>query len=280
METPPNSTIVDFAPPANPNTLAQTSATDLNRAQQRHEFVSMVMHDLRAPLTNLRMFLELTKAGLYKQTEPQFDAKIGQLIPELARINRLLDDVLDYERIEDGHLSLKKSSVCAADLVNAAVSAVAHSAKMKNIRFHSIGESIRIEADADRIIQVLINLIQNAIKFSPQGGNIRISIGEINNIVRFSVMDEGIGIKLSDRVSIFDRFNQGETAEKKNGFGLGLAVSNAIVKQHNGTIGVVPNETGTGSNFWFELPAATSEKNAFSPVTALMEVPGGSYVSQ
>ena len=240
METFPNSTIVDFA-------------------QQRHEFVSMVMHDLRAPLTNLRMFLELTKAGLYKQTEPQFDVKIGQLIPELARINRLLDDVLDFERIEEGHLPLKKKTVSCAELVNAAISAVAHNAKMKDIRFATNSDNVNLEADADRIVQVLINLLQNAIKFSPAQGSIRISVTKTNNVVRFSVSDEGIGIKLSDRARIFDRFNQGETSEKKNGFGLGLAVSSAIVKQHDGKIGVVPNETGTGSNFWFELPAATSE---------------------
>lgn len=240
----------------------------IERAQQRHEFVSMVMHDLRAPLTNLRMFLELTQAGLYKQTEPQFDVKIGQLIPELARINRLLDDVLDYERIQEGQLSLKKTLISSSELVNAAVSAVAHNGRMKDIRFTNNCDAVLVEADADRIIQVLINLLQNAIKFSPAGAAIRISVLAANNAVRFSVIDEGIGIKLSDRARIFDKFSQAETAEKKNGFGLGLAVSNAIVKQHEGQIGVIPNETGTGSNFWFELPAAKNKSIAnFQNVT-------------
>ncbi|MCC6977030.1 MAG: HAMP domain-containing histidine kinase [Candidatus Melainabacteria bacterium] len=255
MEIPPDVMCVDFAPPANSRPLYQTVSAELNLAEQRNDFVSMVMHDLRAPLANLRMFLELTQAGLYGQTEQRFDAKIGQLLAELARMNRMLDDVLDYECIEQGHMVLKKVSVNTEELVNAAINAVEHNAAMKQIRFVRTCTKFKIDVDSDRIVQVLINLLQNAIKFSPEKGTIRISVTERNNVVRFSVIDEGIGIKLSDRAHIFSRFGQAETAEKKNGFGLGLAVSDAIVKQHGGKIGVIPNETGTGSHFWFELPA-------------------------
>jgi len=248
--------IQDFSPGT---FVTWTTANSTDREQMRHDFVAMVMHDLRAPLTNLRMFLELTKAGRYKQTDPQFDVRIEQLIPELARINRLLDDVLDYDRVSAGRLPLSKAPTNAGALVDAAITAVLHNARMKNIRFVKSQEfnDASIDVDADRIVQVMVNLLQNAIKFSPVNGAVHISITKTKNAFHFSVRDEGIGIALSERANIFKRYTQCKTKEKQEGFGLGLSIAESIVKQHGGSIGVEESESGFGSKFWFDIPART-----------------------
>lgn len=237
------------------------------------DFIQMIAHDLRAPLTNLRMFLELTRAGHYRQGEEQFDKRVSQLIPELSRINRLLDELLDFQRIEAGRFSLEKRAVAASILANTAIAAVLHCAEVKGIRIVNECSDLELMVDADRITQVIINLLQNAIKFSPSNSTIWIRTKLKDGMLEFSVIDEGKGVALPESKKIFERFTQACIHERKNGYGLGLAVSSAIVHQHGGEIGVHSQTQGIGGHFWFALSVETNSathgsEGLLSPVIA------------
>jgi len=243
------------------------------KSNLQSDFVQMVAHDLRAPLSNLKAFLELTRVGHYKQGEDVFDKRLSQLIPELARVNRLLDELLDFQRIEAGQLALRKESVSASSLARSGISAVMHCAEVKGLNIVNECGECELNVDADRIVQVIINLLQNAINFAPANTRIWIRSKMKEGRVEFSIIDEGAGVAIEDRNRIFERFIQAETDEKKNGFGLGLAVSAAIVRQHGGEIGIGPQTSRQGGHFWFSLtvstiPATSGSDRLFSPVIA------------
>lgn len=250
----PESPTENFSPEA-----IHRGTPDDNR---RQELVLMITHDLRAPLTNLRLFLELTRSGYYNQSDARFGRRIGQLIPELARIDRLLDALIEFDKLETC-LTLKKVPVTDRQLVEAAIVAILHNAQVRDIRIESECADVTLEADQDRITQVIINLLENAIKASSSGGTIWVrSKLEHGNLI-ISVVDEGIGVNPDDAVRIFERYQQ-STTKSKGGFGLGLAISKAIVDRHGGEIGVKPLGSGAGSQFWFTLPAERLDFSALS----------------
>ncbi len=220
----------------------------------KKEFIAMVTHDLRTPLTNLCLFLEMTRAGIYKQSDEVFEDHIDHLIPELDRINRLLNDLLQLDKIESGMSTLNKQSISDEELVDAAINAVLNNALAKQVNIVKQCEDKRVIADLDRVTQVIINIVQNAIKFSPPNSTIWVKSQAKDNYLEFSIIDEGPGISPADAAKIFERYKQADTPEKTSGFGLGLAVSNAIIEQHGGSIGVKQREGKTGCHFWFTLP--------------------------
>jgi len=226
--------------------------------RMKDEFISTVSHELRTPLTSLRASLGLiSSGGLDKRPEKQRQM-IEMAIGNCDRLVHLVNDILDFEKMESGRLPLSRVPIEAADLLRRATD-VAHSmATAVHISFNVTAGPATVLADPERILQVLNELVSNAIKFSPPDTVIRLGTqpaGERE--VCLVVEDEGRGIAAEKLEHIFDRFQQGDASDSRalGGTGLGLALCRSIVEQHGGRIWA-ESTPGKGSRFLFTLPAA------------------------
>ncbi len=222
----------------------------------KRDFVSMVSHDLRTPLSSVQNYLELLGDGIYGELNTAGTARLGELTVSIDRLVKLICDLLDLDRLESGSLSLKLHKQSVGAMIDQMQSACAALKQEKNVSVDVDKTDLRINVDGDRLVQVLINLVSNAIKFSPPGETVSVSVKNLDGVIEFRVTDRGCGIPEEFQRTIFDRFKQAPEGEvKKGGTGLGLAISKAIVEQHGGEIGV-ESEEGNGSTFWFTLPNA------------------------
>lgn len=222
--------------------------------KMRQAFVAMVSHDLRTPLTGVKAFLELLRAGAVPAEQIQQKAFATER--SVKRLIALINDLLDLEKMEAGQLALSIGDVNVDALMDQCIEAVSSFAEQHEVELDFPVSSRVIKADGDRLVQVLVNLLSNAIKFSPPGETVEVVLVEAADFIEFRVLDHGRGVPASHRETIFERFKQVETtdATRKGGTGLGLAICKAIVVQHGGTIGV-DSEEGKGSQFWFRLPS-------------------------
>ena len=250
------------------NSLAErvvNTMDELKRLDQaKSEFLSIASHELRTPMTSIKGSLSLLATGVLGSLEagPMRLIRIAEI--ETDRLIRLINDILDLAKIEAGKLPL----ACAWLSWDATVAktaeglmGLAHKASVKIECYPALG--LEVYMDRDRIQQVLTNLISNAIKFSPSGSAVLISVGRAKNgDLLVNVMDHGAGISLVDQELIFHKFRQGSSAENPlvKGTGLGLAIAKALVEEHGGTIGV-KSEPGHGSTFWFTLPKWRDDDN-------------------
>jgi signal transduction histidine kinase len=223
------------------------------------EFVSMVSHELRTPLTALVGFSELLLA---QSADPAEQREWTENMHAAAkRLTQLVEDLLDVSRIEEGRVELKRQPV---DL-NAAVGSVLSDFKVHASahRFERhCGESIPpVFADSDKLTQILTNLISNAVKYSPQGGPITISVTVADGSVRLSVADQGLGLPPEELPRIFERFHRLKDDARRQipGTGLGLYITRRLVELHAGRIWAESAGPGRGSTFHVELPAASKE---------------------
>lgn len=237
-------------------------ARDITERKQiedmKRDFVAMVSHDLRTPLTSIQMVLSLFAAGAYGQVTDAGQENLAAAEGNVARLISLVNGLLDLEKMEGGKLELLRESTPVAELVSASVAALRGFAEQQGVRIESGSIPDRdVFADKDRIVQVLVNLLANAVKFSPKPGLVRLQVLPEEAGMRFLVVDQGRGIPLSMREAIFERFRQVDAADQKvnsvPGSGLGLTICKAIVERHGGKIGVESLE-GKGSTFWFTLP--------------------------
>ncbi len=229
--------------------------------QMKRDFVAMVSHDLRTPLTSIQMVHSLLAAGAYGDLNEDGKESVEGAQECCDRLITLVNDLLDLERMESGRMDLSLDSVPLSEIIKPAVSMVANAVKQKKIELlleTSVDPTVR--ADKERMIQVLINLVANAVKFSPENSVIQISTESDNKFAFIKVKDEGRGVPESMRSSIFERFKQVKKSDSKDrkGSGLGLAISKAIVELHGGQIGV-ESEEGKGSTFFFSLPVTSPE---------------------
>ncbi|HVE90811.1 MAG TPA: response regulator [Actinomycetota bacterium] len=225
--------------------------------KMKDEFTSVVSHELRTPLTSIRGAL-----GLLSQTEGSLSGS-GQRMLSIAlsnteRLVRLINDILDVQRLESGRVEMKPQVRKAADLIKEAAEAMKAMADGAGVHLEARPGDERVWADADRILQVLTNLISNAIKFSPEGARVTVESASINGEVVFRVTDSGRGIPHDKLESIFERFRQVDSTDsrEREGTGLGLAISRGIVEQHGGRIWV-ESTVGEGSTFLFSLPSVS-----------------------
>lgn len=228
--------------------------------RMKNEFISVVSHEIRTPLTSLRGSLGLLSGGVISELNEQGKALIDIAVNNSDRLIRLINDILDLEKIESGKLELQFTSHQIGNLITRAIEEMGGLASGSGIKIETEVEPSLVDADGDAILQVLTNLISNAIKFSEPGSPILISSNFLENETEIHVADRGRGIPPEALESIFDRFQQVDSSDvrEKGGTGLGLAICNAIVQQHGGQIWV-ESEPGNGSIFSFSLPRTARE---------------------
>ncbi|MCP3104122.1 response regulator [Myxococcus sp. K15C18031901] len=235
--------------------------------RMKNEFVSTVSHELRTPLTSIRGSLGLLEGGIVGEMPAQALDMVRIARTNTERLIRLINDILDLEKMEAGKLELKLASLECHELVEATFSGVRGMADAAGVSLRAdVEDAPKVRGDRDRLIQVLTNLVSNAVKFSPAGAEVTVRVrSEGSGQVRFGVVDRGPGIAEEQRQKLFGRFQQldGSDTRSKGGTGLGLAISQAIVNQHGGRIEVV-SELGRGSTFTFtlEAPRAVSGSHA------------------
>lgn len=228
------------------------------RAAERakNEFIATVSHELRTPLTSIRGALGLLEAGKLGALPPQADQLVRIARANADRLKRLVDDILDISKVEMGRLEIHVRPVAASALLRDAVGAMESLADGVGVGLRVTEEATGdLLADADRVAQVFGNLVGNAIKFSPPGGEVHVVSTGDDERIRFTVIDQGRGIEGEDMARLFRRFERLDSSDARShgGTGLGLAISKAIVEQHGGRIGV-ESQVSVGSRFWFELP--------------------------
>ncbi|MFN2521588.1 MAG: sensor histidine kinase, partial [Candidatus Limnocylindria bacterium] len=206
-----------------------TERYELERAKD--EFTSVISHELRTPLTSIRGSLGLLESGVLGELPAKGQRMIEIAVQNTDRLVRLINDILDIERINSGEGDIHPQSCDARELIDRACDAVSALADAANVSVVIEAESVALSADADRIIQTLTNLISNAVKFSPPQSSVRVSCSRRDTEVRFEVSDEGRGIPVEHLESIFGRFAQVDTSDsrEKGGTGLGLAICRSIV---------------------------------------------------
>jgi two-component system, OmpR family, sensor histidine kinase VicK len=228
----------------------------------KDEFISTVSHELRTPLTSLRASLGLLSSGSFDNRPERQRQMVEMAIGNCDRLVRLVNDILDFDKVERGRLPLRRVPVEAIDLLRRAAD-VAHSAAGQvNIKFRIDSLQASVYADEDRILQVLNELVANALKFSSPDTVISLSTRpEGENEICFIVEDQGQGIAQEKLEHIFNRFQQGDSSDSRalGGTGLGLALCRSIVEQHGGRIWA-ESTPRVGSRFLFTLPAVPQEK--------------------
>ncbi|CAN5723215.1 hypothetical protein BH10CYA1_BH10CYA1_48420 [soil metagenome] len=225
--------------------------------QLKLDFVAMVSHDLRTPLTSLSGFLEFLSEGQYGQLDAKGTKFLNQMQRNMDRLFTLVTNVLNIEKISSGSITVAADWVTLRDVIEAGTELVSHVASQKGVGINiQCDLSYEIYADADQITQVIMNLVSNAVKYSSPGENVEIGVLIADEEwVDIRISDRGPGVPISHQTAIFERFRQVDTRRKteKSGSGLGLALCKGIVEQVGGSIGVSAREGG-GSVFWCKLP--------------------------
>lgn len=229
----------------------------IEKDKQKDEFLDTVAHELKTPLTGIRAATELIKDELDdmpKEIKSQF---LGNIIKDSDRLARLINNILDFEKLSTGRESVVKTNNNIKHTIEKAINSVAQIAKNKTVKIVQKNHDHYVLAyNEDRIIQVLTNLLSNALKFcDPQNGLITITYTVEENFLKVAVSDNGGGIPNEDINYVFDKFYQSHNQNtiKPMGSGLGLAISKQIIEMHNGTIWVEkPNKMGT--SIVFKLP--------------------------
>ncbi|MBK6921610.1 MAG: PAS domain-containing sensor histidine kinase [Deltaproteobacteria bacterium] len=237
-------------------------ATDVServRVQRmKDEFLSIVSHELRTPLTSIRGSLGLLEGGVVGA----LPERAHELV-QIARINtdrlvRLISDMLDLDKMEEGLLELQRQSLALREVIEASMHEMAGLAAHIGVTLdHGSADGIELQliADRDRLVQVLVNLLSNAIKFSPTRGTVKIAMMQRSAFARVEVTDQGPGIAAEDQPRLFQKFSQLDASDSRarGGSGLGLVICKRIIEASGGRIGVI-STPGRGSRFWFELP--------------------------
>lgn len=220
--------------------------------RMRREFMANVSHELRTPLTAIRGFVEPLLDGTTTDEETR-QRYLGIIRAETERLGRLVKDIMDMGRLDEGRRQLEITPFSLGEVVRIAVAKVRPRAEEKGIGIRSEVPEVAVEADRERIEQVLLNLLDNAIRFTPKGGGIRLHAQESEDSIWVRVSDTGVGINPEDLPFVWERFYKTDRSRgDKIGTGLGLALVRQIVKAHGGELGV-ESEPGRGSTFSFSL---------------------------
>ncbi|MDH5182127.1 MAG: PAS domain S-box protein, partial [Gammaproteobacteria bacterium] len=230
----------------------------------KNEFISTVSHELRTPLTSIRGALSLIQSGTVGKLTQKTRKMVDIASNNTERLLLLINDILDIQKIETGNLSFRFRPTQVMSLVEKAMRDNAAYGHQFNVEFkltHRL-DNIYILADEDRMMQVLNNLMSNAVKFSQPGDVVELAVARHEDAVRISVTDFGSGIPESFHDKVFDRFTQSDSsdARKKGGTGLGLSIAKAIVEKHGGLINFI-SHANVGTTMFFDMPFIKSHSD-------------------
>jgi signal transduction histidine kinase len=253
-----------------------TRSLEMSRRQQlefKNQFLSHVSHELRTPLTCIHQFVTILLDGLAGDINPEQRYHLGTVLNSVHQLRAMIRDLMEATRAESGKIRIEPRCIAVGDLIRQAVSMMAAAAKEKHLGLE-VGLDTRIPlvyADPDRVLQVLINLIDNGIKFTPPEGSVLVKACLVEadpNTVYLSVADTGRGIGAEAKALIFERLYQdpNSTDNRCAGLGLGLFIAKELVELHGGRIWV-GSEVGEGSTFSFTLPIFSLAKLLFPVIT-------------
>jgi len=233
-------------------------AQDLTRIRRletvRRDFVSNLSHELRTPLASLKALAETLQEGALDDP-PAARRFVDQIQIEVDALTQMANELLELSKIESGRFSLQRSPAAANDLLHSVSQRMQVQAERANIamRVECAEDLPRVHVDSQRLEQVLINLIHNAVKFTRPGGEVVLCAAAVPGEVRFAVQDSGMGIPADEVSRIFERFYRVDKSRTGRGTGLGLSIAKHIVEAHGGKIWAESTE-GQGSTFYFTIP--------------------------
>jgi signal transduction histidine kinase len=225
---------------------------DLERS--RRDLVANVSHELKTPIAAIRAHLENLADGV-EDADPK---TLQVMLAQTERLTRLVDQLLDLSRLESGEVPFRREVVAIAPLVSRVFSEITIGRAISDVRLETeVPADVVAEADPERIHQVLFNLVDNAVRFTPPGGEIVVAASEHAGRVQIRVADTGVGIAPDHLPRVFERFYRVDASRSRDdgGTGIGLAIARSIVEAHGGRI-VAESDPGHGSTFTFDLPAA------------------------
>ncbi|WP_135389550.1 PAS domain-containing sensor histidine kinase [Methanolobus halotolerans] len=247
-------------------TALQKSTEELARAYEelqsldklKDEFLSNLRHELNTPLTTIRGYSELLQEGMFGQLNPEQENAINKVVNKSKRLHSLLDSLLFASTSQGGRVKYNFEKIMLSDSVLSAMGEMSEHAKEKSIslNFNLPTDAILTKADADYLPRVFVNLVENAIKFTPREGTINLSAFRENGNLHAIVEDDGIGIAEHDLPDLFQKFHQIDSSSTRNygGNGLGLYISKVIIEDHGGKIWI-ESEEGVGTKVHVTLPA-------------------------
>ncbi|MBB6131235.1 sensor histidine kinase [Mucilaginibacter lappiensis] len=223
----------------------------------KNDFIAMASHELKTPLTSLKAYTQLLVSKAKKAGDEFFINALEKSENQINKMARLIYGFLDMSKIESGKLQLNTQAFDINELFDEIIADKLLIAPDHVLSFKS-GQTIQINADKEKIAQVIGNFISNAVKYSPKGSAITLAVKKLSENLRISVKDEGIGLKVRDQQSVFQRFYrvEDESTRGLSGFGIGLYLSAEIIRLHHGKI-AVESEEGKGAEFYFLLPLQT-----------------------
>lgn len=263
---------VDAVPLENGLVLSLHDITALRRMERvRRDFVANIGHELRTPLTSIKLLAETLASGAVDDTTTMRDFA-AQIEREADHLAQLVDELLELSMIESGETRLALEALDPEEVVATCAERIGPVAERHGIAVHrnpSPAAGVRALADPKRLGQAMLNLAHNAVKYSHLGGEVRIGWEPIDDMVRFSVSDDGIGVPEAHQQRIFERFykvdrsraRERDTERLGGSAGLGLAIVRHIAEAHDGSVGL-SSEEDVGSTFWIEVPAVDPERDS------------------
>ncbi len=246
-----------------PETVATNSVEKMDSVKD--EFISIVSHELRTPMSTIKGYLNMLLAGDAGSVSPQIRDVLTEMLLAVEREIRLVNGMLDISRLEAGKMSFSlKNDVDVVEQARLLIQSLVHAASEKKLSLileTPPGNLPKVQADTDKLIQVLINLVGNAMKFTKKG-SIKVSFYKDGDFVVTCVTDTGPGIPVDKQNHIFEKFSQASTKKTRisGGSGLGLYISKIIIEKLGGKIWLAEGKSSTGAKFRFSLPNAGSAK--------------------
>jgi PAS domain S-box-containing protein len=249
--------------------IAEDNARLLEEAKEanrlKDEFLATVSHELRTPLTSITGWVRMLRSGMLD--EPQASRALETIDRNTRAQTQIIEDLLDISRIISGKLRLDIRLVELASIIEAAIESARPAAEAKGIRLQMLldPKASPVAGDADRLQQVVWNLVSNAVKFTPKGGRVQVRLERVNSHLEISVSDTGQGIAPGFLPHVFERFRQGDSsiARRYGGLGLGLAIVRQLVEMHGGTVAATSPGDGEGATFTVTLPLAILHSRSF-----------------
>ncbi|HUP64472.1 MAG TPA: ATP-binding protein [Thermoanaerobaculia bacterium] len=251
---------------------ARRKVEDLSRLKD--EFLSIASHELRTPVTSIKGYTQLAKSLIHENDLITSSEYLDVALDQIDRMSRLILELLDVSRIETGRLEIRKDAINWTSFVRGVVNRYATAHPDREFTANVPNEPISVEGDRDRLEQVLGNLVENALKYSPDGTDVEVEVELQDSKVTTSITDCGIGIPADEIGQVFERFHRGRQVSSTNygGLGLGLYISKQIVERHHGSIWVDSRE-GHGTTFFFSIPTIAAESKSDSERTSASAAP-------